>query len=76
VVIEITSPDDRHVEVLRKLEDYRIWGVTHVWTIQPELKRFHVYESGSLREVSQFELPDSNVQVVADELFAEATAPN
>jgi len=75
VVIEITSPDDRHVEVLRKLEDYRTWGVRHIWLIQPELRKFHVYESGSLREVGQFELTDSNIRIVADELFAEATAP-
>jgi len=74
VVIEITSPDDRHVEVLRKLEDYRTWGVRHIWLIQPELRKFHVYESGSLREVGQFELPDSNIRIVAVELFAEATA--
>lgn len=75
VVIEIASPDDRHTEVLRKLEEYRIWGVKHIWTIQPELKRFHVYESGSLREVDRFELADSNIRIAADELFAEATAP-
>jgi Uma2 family endonuclease len=75
VVIEIASPDDRHIEVLRKLEEYRVWGVKHIWTIQPELKRFHAYESGSLREVDQFELPELNIRIDADELFAEATAP-
>ena len=72
VVIEITSPDDRYREVLRKLEDYRIWGVQHIWVIQPELRKFHVYESGTLREVGQFELPDSNIRIDANELFAEA----
>jgi Uma2 family endonuclease len=75
VVIEITSPDDRHVEVLRKLEDYRTWGVRHIWLIQPELRKFHIYESGSLRDAGQFELTESNIRIVADELFAEATAP-
>jgi Uma2 family endonuclease len=33
LVIEIASPDDRYLEVLAKLEDYRIWGVRHIWTI-------------------------------------------
>jgi Uma2 family endonuclease len=75
VVIEITSPDDRYREILRKLEDYRIWGVQHIWVIQPELRKFHIYESGTLREVGQFELTDSNIQIDANELFAEATAP-
>jgi Uma2 family endonuclease len=75
VVIEITSPDDRHVEVLRKLDDYRTWGVRHIWLIQPELRKFHVYESGSLREVGEFELPEFSLRIDANELFAEATAP-
>jgi len=73
LVIEIISPEDLHTEVLRKLEDYRTWGVQHIWVIQPELKRFHVYESRSLVEVSQFELPEQNIRIGADELFAEAT---
>ena len=31
VAIEIVSPDDRYSRITRKLEEYRRWGVQHVW---------------------------------------------
>ncbi len=44
VVIEITSPDDRHQDLLEKLEEYRTWGVAHVWVVEPELKSLRVLQ--------------------------------
>jgi Uma2 family endonuclease len=72
VVVEITSPDDRHQELLQKLEEYRAWGVEHVWVVQPELKKLHVYQAGGLEQVSQYQLPNFAFSVTAAELFAEA----
>jgi Uma2 family endonuclease len=73
-VVEITSPDDRHTEVLRKLEEYREWRVQHIWVVEPELKQFHVYDSRGLVQVNEFELPALGFRVTAEELFREATA--
>ena len=53
LVVEISSPDDWLDVMLQKLEEYRLWGVQHIWLIEPELKRIHVYDHGSLREVSR-----------------------
>lgn len=75
VVIEIASPDDRHIEVLRKLEEYRIWGVEHIWVVEPDIQKFHIYESRGLIEAKQFELPELDIRIDANELFAEAIAP-
>ena len=50
VAIEILSPDDRFGEVLAKLEEYRAWGVAHVWFVDPISRRIYVYTAG-LREV-------------------------
>jgi len=36
VAIEILSPDDRIGYVIPKLEEYRQWGVRHVWIADPE----------------------------------------
>jgi Uma2 family endonuclease len=74
IVVEITSPDDRHEELLRKLDQYRAWGVEHIWVVTPELKKLHVYDSRGLTEMSQFELTDANIRIAADELFAETSA--
>jgi Uma2 family endonuclease len=72
VAVEITSPDDRHQDLLEKLEEYRVWGVAHVWVVEPELQKFYIYTSAGLAQVSQFEIPESSFRVTATELFAEA----
>ena len=70
LVVEISSPDDRLDAMLQKLEEYRVWGVTHIWLIEPELKRIHVYDDGSLRQASQLELPQFGFALMAEQLFA------
>jgi Uma2 family endonuclease len=72
IVVEITSPDDRHQDLLEKLEEYRVWGVPHIWVVEPELKKFYVYTTAGLTQVTQFELLESGFRVTAAELFAEA----
>jgi Uma2 family endonuclease len=69
LVVEISSPDDRLYDLLQKFEEYRIWGVENIWLVEPELKKFHVYDHGSLREVSQLELPQFGFRVTSEELF-------
>jgi len=70
LVVEISSPDDRLDAMLQKLEEYRVWGVQNIWLIEPELKRIHVYDHGSLREVSRLELPQFGFAVTAQQVFA------
>jgi Uma2 family endonuclease len=57
LVIEILSPDDRHHELMEKLEEYRAWGVANIWIVDPELKKFYVYDRG-LIEKDRLELRD------------------
>lgn len=71
VAVEIVSPDDRHEDLLTKLEQYRAWGIENVWVVEPELRKFHVYDSRGLTEVAAFELP--NLRIDAAELFARAS---
>lgn len=70
LIVEISSPDDRLDAMLQKLEEYRVWGVPHIWLIEPELKRIHVYDLGSLREVSRLELPQFGFAVTTQQVFA------
>jgi Uma2 family endonuclease len=66
--IEIVSPDDRYTEILRKLEEYRAWGVPHVWLADPWLRQLHVYTSAGLREVRAFTLPEFDVEIPIDRI--------
>jgi Uma2 family endonuclease len=69
LVVEVTSPDDRLYDLLQKLDEYRAWGVEHIWLVEPELKQFHVYDHGSLREVQVLELPQFGFRMTTTELF-------
>ena len=70
LVVEISSPDDRLDAMLQRLDEYRTWGVRHIWLIEPERRRIHVYDQGSLTAVSQLELPEFGFAVTAQEIFA------
>ena len=72
LVVEISSSDDRLDAMLQKLEEYRVWGVQHIWLIEPELKRIHAYDYGSLREVSRLDLPQVGFAVTTEQVFAQA----
>lgn len=74
IIVEIISPDDRHAELMKKFDQYRAWGVEHIWVVEPDIQKLHVYESRGLIEVKQFELPESKIRIDAAALFAEASA--
>jgi Uma2 family endonuclease len=74
IIVEIASPDDRHEELLRKLGEYRAWGVEHIWVVEPEVRQFHVYSDKGLAAVDHFAFPESGLVISAGELFAEANA--
>jgi len=69
LIVEINSPDDRLHDVEQKLEEYRAWGVAHIWFVEPELKKLYTYERG-LVNVQQLELPQFNLTITAADLFA------
>lgn len=69
LVVEISSPDDRLYDVLQELQEYKAWGVQNIWLVEPELKLCHIYDNGSLTEVSRFALPQFNLEIAAAELF-------
>lgn len=69
VVIEIVSPDDRFEELMNRLEDFRAWGVPHVWLVDPGLRRICVYRDGGVTAVEAFELPEFGVRIVAGEIL-------
>ena len=69
VIIEIVSPDDRHSDLMQKLEEYRAWGVQNIWVIDPATQRFSVYAELGLHNVSSFDLSEFSFQLTAAELF-------
>jgi Uma2 family endonuclease len=69
VAIEILSPEDRHLELMQKLQEYKAWGVPHVWLVDPERHTLHIYSEGALTEVSALPIPEFDVQLTGAEIF-------
>jgi Uma2 family endonuclease len=69
IVIEIVSPDDKHEELMVKLEDYLAWGIPHIWLVDPGLRRLHVYSDGGLKAVEAFELPEFGVRIPSGDIL-------
>jgi Uma2 family endonuclease len=71
VAIEIVSPDDRHSELTERLEDYRRWGVPHVWLVDPQLKRVYEYTEAGLLQFPALRLSEFDFEISAQELFKD-----
>ena len=69
IVIEIVSRDDRFIEIVEKLDEYRRWGASHIWLIDPHSRKLSVYGAAGLAEVPAFELPDFDLRIT----FADLT---
>ena len=61
IAIEILSPDDRMTEVREKMEEYRVWGVPHVWLIDPRKRQFYTVTAAGLAEVERLEAPELGI---------------
>ena len=68
IVIEVVSRDDRYVDILSKLEEYRQWGVPHVWLVDPWLRKLNVF-TRRLEEVETLEIPEHSIKIAAGDLF-------
>jgi len=71
VAIEIVSPDDRYSELTQRLEDYRRWGVPHVWLVDPQLKRLYEYSEAGLLQHACLRLSEFDFEISAQELFKD-----
>jgi len=50
LVIEILSPDDRHADLMEKIDDYRSFGIPWIWVIDPESHRGEIYTANGMKE--------------------------
>jgi Uma2 family endonuclease len=71
VAVEIVSPDDRYGRLTERLEDYRRWGVQHVWVVDPQLKRVYEYSEAGLLQHASLHLSEFDFEISAQELFKD-----
>ena len=68
IAIEVLSTDDRLIAVREKLEEYRAWGVSHVWLVDPHSRRLYICDSG-LTEVKSFTIPVLGIEIDPTQIF-------
>jgi len=71
IAIEIVSPDDSYNNLTQRLDDYRRWGVPHVWLVDPWLKRLYESTEAGLLQRSSFTLPDFDFTLSAEDVFRD-----
>ena len=69
IVAEIVSPGDRYIEIHEKLEEYRGWGIRHIWLLNPASRTFSIYDDAGLREVPALELPEFELVIQKADVF-------
>ena len=55
--------------VREKLDEYRAWGIRHVWLVDPESRRLYACDDAGLREVASLVLPEFGLEVTAGVAF-------
>jgi Uma2 family endonuclease len=68
VAIEVLSLDDRLTAVREKLEEYRAWGVPHVWLVDPHSRRVYTCDAG-LIEVAKLAVPELEMEITPAQIF-------
>ena len=68
VAIEILSLDDRLAEVRDRLEEYKAWGVAHVWLVDPHSRRMYMYEAGLL-EAQSLKISELGIELAGPDIF-------
>jgi Uma2 family endonuclease len=68
VAIEILSLDDRLTEVRDKREEYKAWGVAHVWLVDPHSRRMYTCETG-LVETQSLKISELGVEITGADIF-------
>jgi Uma2 family endonuclease len=68
ISIEILSNDDRATAVRAKLDEYRAWGVPHVWLVDPYLRKLYTCDTG-LTEVPTLRIPELDLELRPEHVF-------
>jgi Uma2 family endonuclease len=71
IAIEVLSPEDRQSRVQERIEDFRQFGVPHIWIVDPIKRRGWDCSDGNWTVKDRFELKDSPIYLDLDELFKQ-----
>src|SRR6185312_7059398 len=68
IAIEVLSLEDRMSAVREKLEEYRAWGVPHVWLVDPHQRRLYSLDD-NLIEKNALTVPELDIELLPRNVF-------
>lgn len=71
IVVEVLSPEDRQSRMQTRIEDYRRFGVPHIWVVDPAQRIGWDCSDGNWIRKSRFDISASPIYLDLDELFRE-----
>lgn len=71
--IEVLSKDDTLRGMQERIDDYRAFGVTNIWVLDPVKRRAYLCTQGDFREppCETLEIPGSPIRIPLRDLFAD-----
>jgi Uma2 family endonuclease len=69
--LEVLSPDDRPGELKEKIADYLAMNVGAIWIVDPRRRKLSTADARGTHEVERFAVPNSDIWISAEEIFAE-----
>ena len=68
LVAEVLSVDAPLTTVREKLEEYKAWGVRHVWLVDPHSQRMYTCDA-ALTQVQTLRVPELNLVITPADIF-------
>jgi Uma2 family endonuclease len=69
--IEILSPEDTLQRMQERINDYRGFGVTNIWVLDPATQRGYDCQSSGFLDATEFSIPGTPIRLSLAELFAK-----
>ena len=68
--IEILSPEDTLRRMQERVDDYRDFGVTNIWVLDPATQKGYDCTSSGFLDATEFAISGTSIRLVLSELFA------
>jgi Uma2 family endonuclease len=74
IAVDILSPEDWQSRMQDRIEDYRRFGISHIWVIDPVRRIGWDCSSGNWIQTEMFEVPGSPIHLAVGAVLAEVDA--
>lgn len=74
IVVEVLSPEDRQSRMQAKIEDYRRFGVPHIWVVDPVQRIGWDCSDGNWIRKTRFEVSSKPIYLDLNQLFRDLDA--